>query len=370
MTLRRAISWAIVVAAVSFVAWVIPIRDRCGDPSSPGVPRVATTWRGGGCVLHGAGGDTRLDAPACARLDCEPGVASTFARTDKGVVAAMLAVYFIGTIAAAGRWRTLLGLARVDLTLMDVWRIFAQAQAGGILLPGGIGGDALRVAAVVGRPTRDGGGRAPTSIAIASVLLDRAVGLALIAGVAASMGWAFGGLRAGSLVVLLTLLPVGFVVGLTTLRWAPDAWLDRALRGRLGAALAPVIAYVRDRGAPSAVAVAAIWSLVVAVIQFAVIRGLVSALGAHPTQEKWIYVGTTMAFLVAAIPTLPGAWGTADATYVFFFKFAGLSPAVALAVCLLFRLFWYVLGVTGALLQILWPMTIDAGPAKRSAGSP
>ena len=72
-----------------------------------------------------------------------------------------------------------------------------------------------------------------------------------------------------------------------------------------------------------------------------------------------------MAFLVAALPTLPGAWGTADAMYVYFFKYAGVSPAVALAVCLLFRLFWYVLGVTGALLQIVWPVPFDSGVAPR-----
>jgi uncharacterized membrane protein YbhN (UPF0104 family) len=366
--LRRAISWVVVVAAVSFVAWVIPIRDRCRDPASKAAPRVGVTWVSGGCVLHERGREVRLDAPACARLDCEPGIASTFARTDKTIVLAMLAVYFLGTVTAAGRWRTLLALARVDIALGDVWRIFAQAQAGGILLPGGIGGDALRIAAVVGRPTRDGAERAPASIAIASVLLDRAVGLALIAAVAASMGWAFGGLHAGALVVILTLLPVGLVVGLAILRLAPAAWLERVLRGRVGAIVAPVLAYVRDPGAPRAVSLAAVWSLAVAAIQFVVIRGLVAALGAHPTDEKWIYLGTTMAFLVSAIPTLPGAWGTADAAYVYFFKFAGVSPAVALAVCLLFRLFWYVLGVTGAVLQIVWPVPFDPGVAR--AGAP
>jgi uncharacterized membrane protein YbhN (UPF0104 family) len=163
--------------------------------------------------------------------------------------------------------------------------------------------------------------------------------------------------------MVLTLLPVGFVAGLAVLRLAPAAWLERLLRGRIGEMLAPVLAYVRDPEAPRAVALAAAWSLAVAVIQFAVIRGLVAALGAHPTDEKWIYVGTTMAFLVAAIPTLPGAWGTAEATYVFFFKFAGISPAVALAVSLLFRLFWYLLGLTGAILQITWPVPVAAGVA-------
>jgi uncharacterized protein (TIRG00374 family) len=76
----------------------------------------------------------------------------------------------------------------------------------------------------------------------------------------------------------------------------------------------------------------------------------VLALGAVPTEEKWIYVGTAMAFLVSVIPALPGGWGTVDAAYVFFFARAGIGSGVALAVCLLFRLFWYLLGVAGAFL--------------------
>ena len=103
-------------------------------------------------------------------------------------------------------------------------------------------------------------------------------------------------------------------------------------------------------------------SVLVAAVQLATIRGLVVALGGTPGEggEKWIYVGTAMAFIVAAIPALPGGWGTADAAYVFFFGLAGLSTGTALAVCLLYRLFWYLSGVTGAVLHI----------ARRAAASP
>ena len=91
--------------------------------------------------------------------------------------------------------------------------------------------------------------------------------------------------------------------------------------------MGPVLAYIRDPRAPRAIATAAALSVVVAVVQFAVIRGLVFALGAVPTEEKWIYVGTAMAFIVGAIPALPGGWGTADAAYVFFFGLGGIGPA-------------------------------------------
>ena len=92
--------------------------------------------------------------------------------------------------------------------------------------------------------------------------------------------------------------------------------------------------------------------MIVAGVQFATIRGLVYALGATPVVEKWVYVGSAMAFLVGAVPALPGGWGTADAAYVFFLGLAGLPASIALAVCLLYRLFWYLLAVAGALLHV------------------
>jgi uncharacterized membrane protein YbhN (UPF0104 family) len=89
----------------------------------------------------------------------------------------------------------------------------------------------------------------------------------------------------------------------------------------------------------------------VALVQFAAIRGLVFAVGAVPTVEKWVNVGTALGFIVGGIPALPGAWGTADAAYVFFFGLAGIASGQALAVCLLYRLFWYVSAAVGALLH-------------------
>ena len=47
---------------------------------------------------------------------------------------------------------------------------------------------------------------------------------------------------------------------------------------------------------------AAALSVVVAGVQLVVVRGLVLALGATPADEKWVYVGTAIAFVAAAIP--------------------------------------------------------------------
>ncbi|MGH7268827.1 MAG: lysylphosphatidylglycerol synthase domain-containing protein, partial [Polyangiaceae bacterium] len=222
------------------------------------------------------------------------------------------------------------------------------------------------------RPTHPGELRAPASIVVASVLLDRAVGLALIASVAALLGIVAGGRDAGPMVAVLIALSLGLAGGLVVLRHAPLHRIGWLSSGRVGRTVMPVLSYLRDPRAPRAIALAAAMSIVVAAVQFGVIRGLVFALGATPAEERWVYVGSAMAFIVAAVPALPGGWGTADATYVFFFGLAGLVPAISLAVCLLYRLFWYLSGVLGAILYVsrnrYQPVT--ASPVEDSANSP
>ncbi|MDP9148764.1 MAG: flippase-like domain-containing protein [Myxococcota bacterium] len=295
-----------------------------------------------------------IAAASCARLKCEPGIASTLAHTDLGALAFLFVLYMLGTLAWSARWRALLHFAGADMRLGQVWRISTEAQAGGILLPGGIGGDALRVALAVSwmNPRRSSSEPSPMPLVVASVLLDRAIGLAVIAAVAATVGFAGGGLQPGRLTVALAAIPVGFVAGLLALRGARLDRLAWLVEGRTGQVTKPLLEYVRDPRAPRAIAIAAALSLVVAGIQFVTIRGLVYALGATPTAEKWVYVGSAMAFVIGALPGLPGGWGTADAAYVFFLAWAGLPASVALAVCLLYRLFWYLLAMAGAVLHV------------------
>ena len=131
-----------------------------------------------------------------------------------------------------------------------------------------------------------------------------------------------------------------------------------------------MLEYLRDPRAPGAIARAAALSILVASVQFAVVRGLVFALGGDPTAEKWVYVGSAMVWIVAAVPALPGAWGTADAAWVFFLGLAGLPAGTALAVGLLHRLFWYVSGITGAVLYVARPRPPAPTASPDPAGQP
>jgi uncharacterized membrane protein YbhN (UPF0104 family) len=364
LRLARALRWAIALVALAFVVSVVPLRDRCWDPHAPQSTRVVVTRDPAGCVLHVRSGDVSIDADACGRLRCEPGLSSTLAGARVDVLVLLVGLYGLGTIAWAARWRALLVFAGVERSLWGVWRISIEAQAGGILLPGGIGGDALRVASVGGGPREAGQAKPPLTVVVASVLLDRAVGLAVVTAMAATLAFAWGGgPRAEPIAAGLVGIPVALLVAVTVLRRVriPDG--GRLLGGRLGQAVRSALEYLRHPGAPRAIAVAAAWSVAVAGVQFATIRGLVFALGGVPTAEKWVYLGTAMAFVVSALPALPGGWGTADAAYVFFLGLAGLGSGTALAVCLLYRLFWYLSGIVGAALFLARPAPLPAPPA-------
>jgi uncharacterized membrane protein YbhN (UPF0104 family) len=237
-------------------------------------------------------------------------------------------------------------------------------------LPGGIGGDALRIASVAARPTRAGERRAPLAIVVASVMLDRVVGLAVLSALAAALGFAWGGLRDATLAFALAAIPVGAFAGIAVLRLCRVERIPWLSRGRPGEVVGPVLQYVRDPRAPGAIARAVALSVLVAAVQFATIRGIIGALGSPPSSEKWVYVGSAMSFIVGAVPALPGGWGTSDAAWVFFLGKAGLAAGAALAVCLMYRLFWYFSGMLGALLHLFRPRVAPIPAAADTAGQP
>jgi uncharacterized membrane protein YbhN (UPF0104 family) len=339
--LKTLVTWALAVVALGFVAWVVPIRDRCVDPDAGELsPKVTLSREGDACVLHRPSGDLRLEPARCSTLRCEAGLASTMKRARVDLVALLAALYLASTLAWAVRWRELLRLGSVATSSFTTWRVLLEAQAGGILLPGGVAGDALRIATMVGR-----GGQ--TAKVVASVLVDSVVGLATFAGLAVVMALGLDrrGFDAGLLVALGS-IPLGFACFWILLRrhGARLTWLPKALR--------PLLEYALDPEGTRVLVRATLVSLLVAGSNLLVVRGLVYAVGASPVSEGGVFLGTTMSFIVTALPTLPGAWGTGDAAYVFFLGRAGVEPSAALAVCLLYRLFWYLSAAIGAVLLL------------------
>jgi uncharacterized membrane protein YbhN (UPF0104 family) len=345
---RRLVTWGLAAAALVFVAHAVPLRDRCLDPTSEAAGKVPITRERDACIFHTSQGDRRLARGACPERgpECEPGLASTLERARGGLLAGLALLYFAGTLAWALRWHTLLRLANVRVPLATAWRVTLEAQAGGVLLPGGVAGDALRVASIVGRG-------APAATVVASVLLDRAIGLATLAGLAAALAAAIEPSSVGPAVLVLAALPFGFAAGLAVLRLSALRRAKLLERPFLARTAKPVLEYLGDPRAPGAIGRALLVSLLVSAVQLAVIRGLCAALGEVPLVERWVYTGAAITFVVGSIPALPGGWGTSDAAIVFFLGRAGIGASTAFAVGLLYRMYWYASAVLGAVLHVI-----------------
>jgi uncharacterized membrane protein YbhN (UPF0104 family) len=356
----RFVKWGVALAALTLVVWAVPIRDRCVPPEG-GKALVVTERDAERCTLQRPDGAEVHSRAECDAMKCERGLASTLKDARVGLLVPICLLYLSSFLLWSLRWKTLMGIAKVPIPFRSVVRIVLEAQAGGVLLPGGAGGDALRVASMVERG-------ASLPVVLASVLLDRAIGLSTVALLSAVIALALDPGHVGLLTLIVGAIPFACALGLVVLRIPRLRELRIFREGPIGRAAAPVLAYLGDPGAPKAVVLAAIPSLLSSAINLATLRGILFALrDVHPTEERWVYVGFTMAMLVSVIPALPGGWGTADAAHVFFLGRAGVSAQAALSMSLLFRLFWYLSAAIGAVLYLARGST---GRARNEARTP
>lgn len=310
--LKKILPLVIAAAAMAFVIWQVPFRDRCTDAG------------------------------------CTPGLLSTMRLIRADIAILTFVVSLFSTLVWAIRWRTLLGLANVEMSVWSAWRVTLEAQAGGVLLPGGVAGDALRIAYA-----RDRARSASLPKIVASIFVDRVLGLVTLATLAAAAGFAFDPRGLGPALYFLAAIPIASAIGFAILRVPHVRKASIFSKGLAGRVVAPMLEYAADPRGLAVIGRSILLSLLVSALQLVVIRLFVLALGVTPEREGWVYVGSTLSFMVAALPLTPGSWGTADAAYVLFLGRAGIAAPVAAAVCLLYRVSWYACAVIGGALTIL-----------------
>jgi hypothetical protein len=188
---------------------------------------------------------------------------------------------------------------------------------------------------------------------VASVLLDRVIGLATLSALAAGLAIAFDPQGGGPAVVVLAALPLCTLLGIVLAR------MDRLRRAQimehrwLVGTVKPVLQYLGDPRAPRAMLGSLVASFLVSGVQLGVVRGLCTALQHEPTLERWVYTGAALSFIASALPGLPGGWGAADAAFVVLLARAGIAGPTALAVSLLYRVYWYSSGAIGAVMYVV-----------------
>ncbi|HET7170623.1 MAG TPA: lysylphosphatidylglycerol synthase transmembrane domain-containing protein [Gaiellales bacterium] len=228
------------------------------------------------------------------------------------------------------RWRLLLTAKGIDAPIAWLTRTYFVALFAGQFLPAAIGGDAVR-AVELGRRTRD----APE--AVASVLIDRLVGLVslVVLALAAVIGGggsarrpgvvaaeaAFGAAAGVALALLFSSRLRGIVA--RTLEPRPDGH-------RLAAGERFYDALHTYRGHSATLALVGALALVVQVARVGVIWLLVRALGLHVPDSVILLTGPVV-FASLALPVSLNGIGVREGVFVYFLHgYAARPQAVAL----------------------------------------
>ncbi|HEX5080139.1 MAG TPA: lysylphosphatidylglycerol synthase transmembrane domain-containing protein [Geminicoccaceae bacterium] len=248
---------------------------------------------------------------------------------------------------SAYRWFVLLRTGRPDLSLMRIVRISFVSVFAGTFLPGGIGGEAVRIY---------GAARASSDLALAfsSAVVERAFGLfALLVMVATGLSLGPPGLphvlRTWALAGLLGLAAGAWLMMAHRPRARITAWLSR------WPILAPVNNRLRklydrmDLFAGSSVLTSSF--LLSFVLQFArVLAAFVAARALHvdvPFASLLVVVPAGM--LVSSIPVSIGGLGLREGTMVSLLGMVGVAPAAGLALSVLMLAAGFVSTLPGAI---------------------
>jgi glycosyltransferase 2 family protein len=251
-------------------------------------------------------------------------------------------------------------------------RVFFVSTFVGTFLPASIGSDAIRAAALARL-------RVPLADAVASVFMDRVLGVVSILAMAAIGLWLARDLPARSLVLLALVAIAGAcaLVAAMTFSTRVAGWIVAALRAipwprvqRGGAAVvAAVQRYAHHHGLLVLVLVASVGVQILRIVQ-AWCLGL--ALGiALPIAAYFAFVPVIL--LIMLLPVTVNGLGTSQAAFVLFFARADVPSAAAFALSVLFVALGVVGNLPGGLLYA-WkgaglsapPGPISPGPASES----
>jgi glycosyltransferase 2 family protein len=212
-------------------------------------------------------------------------------------------------------------------------------------LPSSIGGDAMRIWEL----QRAGSGM---SIAISSVVIDRAVGLlAICLLVTVTLPILLGLVSSPAVVASVTLLlAVGYAgVGAATLFDRLPAMLQRLRVARgfayLSTSLRAVV--LAPRPALGALGASLLYQLGVVLVVFTLARGIGIAVEATAC-----LVIVPIANLSALLPISISGWGVRESAFVLGFGMVGVAAADALALSVLFGLLNMLVGVSGGLVWL------------------
>lgn len=255
------------------------------------------------------------------------------AREQPGYFAASIGVYLSTQVISAYRWRLLAAVLKLHASFPEFLAFRFIATFANTLIPGVVGGDALR-AIYLGRENRRLGE------AFASVIADRIVGLIGLLWVAAIAAIFF---NAAGLSAVVTVPPIVIgVIALAGLVASPLVIrIIHLTPPRVRHYASFIVAYLEDR---SMLLTSLLLSVVVqstlAVCQFLLARGI----GIDASLTLFLFC-VPIAGVFASLPLTVNGLGVREGAYLVLFGMAGLDRSSAIALGLL----WFVSTTLGAL---------------------
>ena len=255
------------------------------------------------------------------------------ARERPGYFAAAVGLYVSTQVISAYRWRLLAAVLQLDASFTDFLAFRFIATFTNALIPGVVGGDALR-AVYLGRRNRHLGE------AFASVIADRIVGLIglfWLAAIAAIF------LNDAGLPAFVTAPPIGIgVIALAGFVASPLVIrVVHAMPPRVSRYASIIVTYLEHPGALlTSLALSVILQSALAVCQYLLARGI----GINASLSLFLFC-VPIAGVFASLPLTVNGLGVREGAYLVLFGMAGVDRTEVIALGLL----WFVSTTLGAM---------------------
>ncbi len=315
---------------------------------------VATAVDGSKAVLESGEGVLVIESKTVRR----EGFTSILKRVDKLRMAGLAALLIVPVVIMSARWRLLM---RANGFEVSFGRVFLVNYAGSFFntfLPGGVGGD-------IAKAVMTASGEERKAAAVATVLLDRIIGLvAMILMAAVAVIPFIGDPAMRNPVIIIAVLFGGLVLGY-------PIYFSRGLReSRLGQWMKQRLPFVRTLAAIDGVmhtmkhsgrtiVLALLLSLATQAWTIVVVWLMARemAMSPAPTLAQF-FLFEPIIFIVTAVPLSIGGWGVQEGAYRLLLGLAGVAPNEAIALSLIFKVGLLTVSIPGGILFAL-------GAAKR-----
>lgn len=282
--------------------------------------------------------------------DWRPGLATVFGGLAIGPLLLAFAVFFLGVCASVVRWWRLLAIAGCSTPITSVFRLTFLGLFFNLVVPGLTGGDLIKAVMVVREhPER-------RADALVSAVVDRVFGLLGLLLLASSVVLAAGDRLLELRTPVLALTVVAVLGVLAVLHPWPrkliriDQWIHKLPQGeRLQSMNQAVRVYGQHPGTMGIALVISIFNHIVNATAVFIIGSSIGATLSHPDT----LCAASLASLVSAVPISPGGLGVEEAAYVYLFMLLGSTSSLGLAVGLIKRALFTVLGLLGGIATLM-----------------